>query len=100
MKKEVCLMCIVCFFLGYFVCDVIGKCGFKKPPPPPPPPPPHEDFGDFTVSSESLPAEEFGDYNVGSQQFRSSARRLRSESDSKSKLDAQQLRFRKFGAFI
>ena len=62
--------------------------------------PPHEDFGDFRVSSESLPAEEFGDYNVGSQQFRSSARRLRSESDSKSKLDAQQLRFRKFGAFV
>jgi len=30
MKKEVCLMCIVCFFLGYFVCDVIGKCGFGR----------------------------------------------------------------------
>jgi hypothetical protein len=30
MKKEVCLMCIVCFFLGYFVADVISKCGFGK----------------------------------------------------------------------
>jgi hypothetical protein len=30
MKKEVCLMCIVCFFLGYFICDVIGKCGFGR----------------------------------------------------------------------
>ena len=23
-------MCIVCFFLGYFVADVISKCGFGK----------------------------------------------------------------------
>jgi len=23
-------MCIVCFFLGYFICDVIGKCGFGR----------------------------------------------------------------------
>ena len=70
-------MCIVCFFLGYFVCDVIGKCGFKKPPPPPPP---HEDFGGYRLSSESLPEEEFGDYSVGSKQFRSSAGRLRSSA--------------------
>ena len=28
MKKEVCLMCIVCFFLGYFIADVVSKCGF------------------------------------------------------------------------
>ena len=49
MKKEVCLMCIVCFFLGYFVCDVIGKCGFKKPPPPPPP---HEHYGDYGETND------------------------------------------------
>ena len=30
MKKEVCLMCIVCFFLGYFVADVVSKCGFGR----------------------------------------------------------------------
>ena len=23
-------MCIVCFFLGYFVADVISKCGFGR----------------------------------------------------------------------
>ena len=28
MKKDVCLMCIVCFFLGYFIADVVSKCGF------------------------------------------------------------------------
>ena len=65
MKKEVCLMCIVCFFLGYFVCDVIGKCGFKKPPPP------HEHLGDYSVSSDSLSEEEFGGYSAESKQLRS-----------------------------
>ena len=30
MKKEVCLICIVCFFLGYFIADVVSKCGFGK----------------------------------------------------------------------
>jgi len=73
-------MCIVCFFLGYFVCDVIGKCGFGRE---------HmsqlrdEDFGDlrkYRLSSESLPEKEFGDYSVGSKQFRSSAGRLRSSA--------------------
>jgi hypothetical protein len=28
MKNEICLMCIICFLLGYFVADVISKCGF------------------------------------------------------------------------
>lgn len=23
-------MCIVCFFLGYFVADVVSKCGFGR----------------------------------------------------------------------
>ena len=30
MKKEICLMCIICFLLGYFVADVISKCGFGR----------------------------------------------------------------------
>ncbi len=30
MKKEVCLICVVCFFLGYFVADVVSKCGFGR----------------------------------------------------------------------
>ena len=30
MKKEVCLMCIVCFFLGYFIADIVSKCGFGR----------------------------------------------------------------------
>lgn len=83
-------MCIVCFFLGYFVCDVIGKCGFKKPPPPPPP---HEDLEDFRLSSKNLSEEEFGDYNAGTQnlttqQFRSGQLRSESESESESKFGA------------
>jgi len=24
------LICIVCFFLGYFIADVVSKCGFGK----------------------------------------------------------------------
>ena len=28
MKTEQCLMCIVCFVLGWFVHNVVGKCGF------------------------------------------------------------------------
>ena len=30
MKREICLMCIICFLLGYFVADVISKCGFGR----------------------------------------------------------------------
>ena len=62
MKKEVCLMCIVCFFLGYFVCDVIGKCGFKKPPPPP-----HEHYRE---------TEDFEAPKLSAQQLRSDSQNL------------------------
>ena len=27
MKTEVCLMCVVCFVLGWFVHNIVGKCG-------------------------------------------------------------------------
>ena len=30
MKTEQCLMCVICFFLGYFVADVVSKCGFDR----------------------------------------------------------------------
>ena len=30
MKTEQCLMCIVCFVLGWFVHNVVGKCGFGR----------------------------------------------------------------------
>ena len=30
MKNEVCLMCIVCFVLGWFVHNVVSKCGFGR----------------------------------------------------------------------
>ena len=28
MKTEQCLMCVICFVLGWFVHNVVGKCGF------------------------------------------------------------------------
>jgi hypothetical protein len=30
MKTEVCLMCVVCFVLGWFVHNIVGKCGFGR----------------------------------------------------------------------
>ena len=30
MKTEQCLMCIVCFVLGWFVHNVVGRCGFGR----------------------------------------------------------------------
>ena len=28
MKKEICLICIICFILGWFIHNIISKCGF------------------------------------------------------------------------
>ena len=86
MKKEVCLMCIVCFFLGYFVCDVIGKCGFKKPPPPPP----HEHYGDHRDYRET---EDFEAPKLSAQQLHS--KRMHSEQLHPEQLSAQQLHSKK-----
>ena len=30
MKKEICLMCVVCFLLGYFIADILSKCCFSN----------------------------------------------------------------------
>ena len=30
MKTEQCLMCVVCFVLGWFVHNVVGKCEFGR----------------------------------------------------------------------
>ena len=32
MKNEISLKCIVCFFLGYFVADIVSKFGIGRGP--------------------------------------------------------------------